>query len=150
GLRALADRHDLLLLFDEIQTGMGRTGTLFAYEQSGAVPDVMALAKALGGGLPIGALCATERVAAAFTPGAHGTTFGGHPLARPPAAPAPPCGGTPRACPAAIAAVRTVADPDLLAHVARMASRLREGLDGLARRHRPVDQGRGVGRMLGT
>jgi acetylornithine/succinyldiaminopimelate/putrescine aminotransferase len=81
GLRALADRRNLLLILDEIQTGMGRTGTLFAYEQADAVPDVMALAKALGGGVPIGALCTTERVAAAFTPGSHGTTFGGNPLA---------------------------------------------------------------------
>jgi acetylornithine/N-succinyldiaminopimelate aminotransferase len=133
GLRALADRRDLLLLFDEIQTGMGRTGTLFAYEQSGAVPDVMALAKALGGGIPIAALCATERVAAAFTPGAHGTTFGGNPLA----------------CAAAIAALRTIADPDLLAHVATVGNRLREGLERLASRHRHVEQVRGTGLMLG-
>jgi acetylornithine/N-succinyldiaminopimelate aminotransferase len=133
GLRALADRRDLLLLFDEIQTGMGRTGTLFAYEQSGAVPDVMALAKALGGGIPIGALCATERVAAAFTPGAHGTTFGGNPLV----------------CAAAIAALRTIAGPHLLAHVASVGGRLREGLERLARRHRGVEQVRGTGLMLG-
>ena len=133
GLRALADRRDLLLLFDEIQTGMGRTGTLFAYEQSGAVPDVMALAKALGGGIPIAALCATERVAAAFTPGAHGTTFGGNPLA----------------CAAAIAALRTIADPHLLAHVATVGNRLRAGLERLASRHRHVEQVRGTGLMLG-
>ncbi len=133
GLRALADRHDLLLLFDEIQTGMGRTGTLFAYEQADAVPDVMALAKALGGGIPIGALCATARVASAFAPGAHGTTFGGNPLA----------------CAAASAALRTIADPDLLAHVARVAGRLREGLERLAQRHGQVVQVRGMGLMLG-
>jgi acetylornithine/N-succinyldiaminopimelate aminotransferase len=133
GLRDLADRRDLLLLFDEIQTGMGRTGTLFAYEQAGAVPDVMALAKALGGGVPIGALCATERVASAFTPGAHGTTFGGNPLA----------------CAAAVAALRTIADPELLAHARQMGDRLRAGLDGLARRHRHVASVRGMGLMLG-
>jgi len=133
GLRDLADRHDLLLLFDEIQTGMGRTGTLFAYEQAGAVPDVMALAKALGGGVPIGALCATERVASAFTPGAHGTTFGGNPLA----------------CAAAVAALRTIAAPDLLAHSRQMGERLHAGLDELARRHRHVVSVRGMGLMLG-
>jgi acetylornithine/N-succinyldiaminopimelate aminotransferase len=133
GLRALADRRDLLLIFDEIQTGMGRTGTLFAYEQSGAVPDVMAIAKALGGGVPIGALCASERVAAVFTPGAHGTTFGGNPLA----------------CAAAIAALRTIAAPTFLAHVTSVGSRLREGLERLATRHRQISQVRGVGLMLG-
>ena len=113
GLRALADRRDLLLIFDEIQTGMGRTGTLFAYEQAGVAPDVMTLAKALGGGVPIGALCTTERVAAAFTPGSHGTTFGGNPLA----------------CAAAVAALRTIAEPDLLAHVRTVGRRLRDGLE---------------------
>ncbi len=81
GLRALCDQHDLLLIFDEIQTGMGRTGTLFAYEQLGVVPDIMTLAKALGNGLPIGAMVTTKEIAAAFTPGSHGSTFGGNPLA---------------------------------------------------------------------
>ncbi len=132
-LRALADRHELLLVFDEIQTGIGRTGTLFAYEQACAVPDVMTLAKALGGGVPIGALCATERVAAAFTPGAHGTTFGGNPLT----------------CAAAVAALRTIAEPAFLDHVVAMGRRLRAGLDGLAVRHRRVRAVRGLGLMLG-
>jgi acetylornithine/N-succinyldiaminopimelate aminotransferase len=134
GLRALADRRNLLLILDEIQTGMGRTGTLFAYQQADAVPDVMALAKALGGGVPIGALCTTERVAAAFTPGSHGTTFGGNPLA----------------CAAAVAALRTIAEPDLLAHVHTVGRRLRDGLDRIARRHRRVRNVRGAGLMLGA
>jgi acetylornithine aminotransferase len=133
GLRALADRHDLLLICDEIQTGIGRTGTLFAYEQACALPDVMTLAKALGGGVPIGALCATERVAAAFTPGAHGTTFGGNPLT----------------CAAAVAALRTIAEPAFLEHVTAMGRRLRAGLDELAGRHRRVETVRGLGLMLG-
>ena len=133
GLRALADRRDLLLIFDEIQTGMGRTGTVFAYEQADAVPDVMALAKALGGGVPIGALCTTDRVAAAFTPGAHGSTFGGNPLA----------------CAAAVAALRTIVAPDFLAHVVTAGSRLRDGLERLAARHRSVHEVRGLGLMLG-
>jgi acetylornithine/N-succinyldiaminopimelate aminotransferase len=81
GLRAAADEFGLLLVFDEVQTGMGRTGSLFAYENAGVTPDVMALAKGLGGGFPIGACLATERAAAAMTPGSHGSTFGGNPLA---------------------------------------------------------------------
>ncbi|HKA31348.1 MAG TPA: aspartate aminotransferase family protein [Candidatus Binatia bacterium] len=133
GLRALADRRNLLLILDEIQTGMGRTGTLFAYEQADAVPDLMALAKALGGGVPIGALCTSARVAEAFTPGAHGTTFGGNPLA----------------CAAAVAALGTIAEPDFLAHVVTMGRRLRDGLEQLARRHPRVRAVRGAGLMLG-
>jgi acetylornithine/succinyldiaminopimelate/putrescine aminotransferase len=133
GLRALADRRNLLLILDEIQTGMGRTGTLFAYEQADAVPDVMALAKALGGGVPIGALCTTDRVAAAFSLGSHGTTFGGNPLA----------------CAAAVAALGTIAAPDFLAHVVAMGRRLRDGLEQLVGRHRRVQTVRGLGLIQG-
>ena len=81
GLRAMADEFGLLLVFDEVQTGMGRTGKMFAYEWSGVAPDVMALAKGLGGGFPVGACLATERAAQFMTPGTHGSTFGGNPLA---------------------------------------------------------------------
>lgn len=81
GLRAMADEFGLLLIFDEVQTGMGRTGKLFAYEWSGVTPDIMALAKGLGGGFPVGACLATERAAQYMTPGSHGSTFGGNPLA---------------------------------------------------------------------
>jgi predicted acetylornithine/succinylornithine family transaminase len=80
-VRQLADQRGLLLMLDEVQCGLGRTGRLFAHEHSDVVPDVMTLAKALGGGLPIGAMCTTERVAAAFSPGTHGSTFGGNPVA---------------------------------------------------------------------
>lgn len=80
-VRALCDEKGILLIFDEIQTGIGRTGKLFCYENYGVTPDIFTLAKALGGGVPIGAVCATDEVAAAFTPGDHGTTFGGNPLA---------------------------------------------------------------------
>jgi len=79
-LKALCERYDLLLIFDEVQVGMGRTGTLFAHEQEGVTPDIMTLAKALGNGLPIGAMLATNQVAQAFVPGTHATTFGGTPL----------------------------------------------------------------------
>jgi acetylornithine/N-succinyldiaminopimelate aminotransferase len=80
-LRELCDQHGLLLVFDEVQTGMGRTGELFAYQRTGATPDVMALAKALGGGFPVGACLATAEAAKGMTTGTHGSTFGGNPLA---------------------------------------------------------------------
>jgi acetylornithine/N-succinyldiaminopimelate aminotransferase len=80
-LRALADRHDLLLMLDEVQSGIGRTGKLFAYQWSSIEPDIMAIAKGIGGGFPLGACLATEKAAAGMTPGVHGTTFGGNPLA---------------------------------------------------------------------
>ena len=81
GIRALCDKHGILLIFDEIQTGMGRTGTLFAYEQLGVTPDIMSMAKALGNGMPIGAMVTTNDIAAAFVPGTHASTFGGNPVA---------------------------------------------------------------------
>lgn len=81
GIRALCDKHGLLLIFDEIQTGLGRTGTLFAYEQLGVTPDILTMAKALGNGLPIGAMMTRADIAASFTPGTHASTFGGNPVA---------------------------------------------------------------------
>ena len=80
-LRQLCDEHGLLLIFDEVQTGIGRTGELFAYQRSGVTPDIMALAKALGGGFPLGACLATAEAAKGMTAGTHGSTFGGNPLA---------------------------------------------------------------------
>jgi acetylornithine/N-succinyldiaminopimelate aminotransferase len=80
-LRELCDQHDLMLVFDEVQTGMGRTGDLFAYQRTGVVPDIMPLAKALGGGFPVGACLATRQAAKGMTAGTHGSTFGGNPLA---------------------------------------------------------------------
>ena len=80
-LRDLCDRHDLLLIFDEVQTGMGRTGSLFAYQQLGVVPDIMTVAKALGNGLPIGAMLTSGNLASALVPGTHASTFGGNPVA---------------------------------------------------------------------
>jgi acetylornithine/N-succinyldiaminopimelate aminotransferase len=113
--RAACDRTGAALVFDEIQTGMGRTGTLWAYEQTGVVPDALTSAKALGGGLPIGALVTGERLADVFAPGDHGSTFAGGPLV----------------AAAANAAFDVLSDPALLASVRELGERLREGLRAL-------------------
>jgi acetylornithine/N-succinyldiaminopimelate aminotransferase len=113
--RAACDRVGAALVFDEIQTGMGRTGTLWAYEQTGVVPDALTTAKALGGGLPIGALITGERLADVFQPGDHGSTFAGGPLV----------------ASAAHAAFDVLSDPALLASVRELGERLREGLAAL-------------------
>jgi acetylornithine/N-succinyldiaminopimelate aminotransferase len=133
GLRELADRRNLLLLLDEIQCGLGRTGRLFAHEHAGITPDVMTLAKALGGGLPIGATCATARVARALSPGTHGSTFGGNPVA----------------CAAAVAAVKALAEPALLANVRAVGDHFRARLEALAPKS-GIRQVRGMGLMLGA
>jgi len=113
--RAACDRVGAALVFDEIQTGMGRTGTLWAYEQTGVVPDALTSAKALGGGLPIGALVTGERLANVFAPGDHGSTFAGGPLV----------------ASAALAAFDVLEDPALLASVRELGERLRAGLAAL-------------------
>jgi len=113
--RAACDRVGAALVFDEIQTGMGRTGTLWAYEQTGVVPDALTTAKALGGGLPIGALVTGERLADVFAPGDHGSTFAGGPLVSA----------------AAHAAFDVLEDPALLASVRELGERLRAGLAAL-------------------
>jgi acetylornithine/N-succinyldiaminopimelate aminotransferase len=109
--RALADRHGALLVFDEVQTGVGRTGTFFAWEQLGVKPDAVTLAKGLANGLPIGALLVSDDAPAAFEPGDHASTFGGNPVA----------------CAAACAVVDTI-DEELLAHVGEVSQVLRDGL----------------------
>ncbi len=134
GLRRLCDERGLLLILDEIQTGLGRTGRLFAHEAAGIVPDIMTLAKALGGGLPIGAMLTSARVAEALSPGAHGTTFGGNPVA----------------CAAAIAATTALARPELLEHVQAMGAHLRAGLEALGRRRGRIQAVRGAGLLLGA
>jgi len=133
-LRALCDREGLLLIFDEVQTGVGRTGKLFAYELSGVLPDIMAVAKGIGGGFPLGAFLATREAAKGMTVGTHGTTFGGNPLAT------------------AIgnAVLDVVLEPGFLDHVAAMGLRLKQGLAALADRHgRVVAEVRGEGLMQG-
>ncbi|BAE49616.1 aspartate aminotransferase family protein [Paramagnetospirillum magneticum] len=134
GLRALADQFGLLLLMDEVQTGIGRTGKLFAHEWSGIAPDVMGLAKGLGGGFPVGAVLATEKAASCMTPGTHGCTFGGNPLAMA----------------VAEAVLDEVMAPGFLERVQAVAALLRGRLDDLARRYPgAIAQVRGQGLMLG-
>jgi len=132
GVRYLCGERGLLLVLDEIQTGIGRTGKLFAYEHFGIEPDVMTLAKALGGGVPIGAVLAKARVADAFGPGDHGSTFGGNPLA----------------CAAALAVLTTVSRDGLVAHAAKVGNYLADQLQGLARKHAVITGVRGMGLML--
>jgi acetylornithine/N-succinyldiaminopimelate aminotransferase len=134
GLRKLADDNDLMLVFDEIQCGMGRTGKLFAHEWSGITPDIMALAKALGGGFPIGACLATKEAAAGMTAGTHGSTFGGNPLA----------------CAVGNAVLDVMLEPGFMDHVQKMSNLLRQGLAMIAERHAAVIEDiRGEGLMLG-
>jgi len=133
-LRALCDRHDLLLIFDEIQTGMGRTGTLFAYEQCGITPDIMTLAKGLGGGVPIGAMLAAKPAAAAFDSGSHGSTFGGNALT----------------CAAGLAVMETLESEGVLANCLAMGERLRAGLQQLAATHPIIEAVRGRGLLVGA
>jgi len=132
-VRDLCAKKDVLLIFDEIQTGMGRTGTLFAYEQLGVQPDIMTLAKGLGGGVPIGACLATDSVAQAFTPGSHASTFGGNPLA----------------CAAGLAVCRALLEGQVLDHARRMGEYLAKGLSACKERHRVVREVRGLGLLQG-
>ncbi|MBK9078478.1 MAG: aspartate aminotransferase family protein [Hyphomicrobium sp.] len=112
GLRELCDKHGLLLVFDEVQTGVGRTGKLFAHEWAGITPDVMAIAKGLGGGFPVGAVLATAEAAKGMTPGTHGSTFGGNPLAMS----------------VAREVIAIVSEPEFLDAVQARALRLKQGL----------------------
>lgn len=133
-IRALCDRHGLLLVLDEVQTGVGRTGHLFAYEASGVAPDILASAKGLGGGFPVAACLATEAAASGMTPGTHGSTFGGNPLAM------------------AVAAevLDIMLEPGFLEQVRARGARLRLGLDALVRSFPALfEEARGEGLLLG-
>ncbi|MBR0697244.1 aspartate aminotransferase family protein [Bradyrhizobium lablabi] len=134
-LRQLCDEHGLLLAFDEVQTGMGRTGDLFAYKRLGVTPDVMSLAKALGGGFPIGAVLATADAAAGMAPGSHGSTFGGNPLA--------------------VAAANAVLDvmlkPGFFEHVQKMSLLLKQKLASVVDRYPSLlSEVRGEGLLIGV
>ena len=134
GLRALCDKHGLVLIFDEIQTGVGRTGRLFAYEHAGIHPDIMSIAKGIGGGFPMGACLATADVAKGLTAGTHGTTFGGNPLAMA----------------VGNATLDVILAPGFLERVARLGLDMRQRLAELKDRHDAViEEVRGEGLMIG-
>ena len=133
-LRALCDETGVLLILDEIQCGMGRTGRLFHHEWAGIAPDIMTVAKGIGGGFPLGACLATEKAAQGMVLGTHGSTYGGNPLA----------------CAVGCAVLDIVAEPAFLDQVSRIGGRLRQGLEGLVAAHPDVFEGvRGEGLMLG-
>jgi acetylornithine/N-succinyldiaminopimelate aminotransferase len=134
GLRDLCDETGTLLVFDEVQCGMGRTGRLFAHEWAGVSPDIMMVAKGIGGGFPLGAVLATERAALGMTAGSHGSTYGGNPLG----------------CAVGAKVTEIVSDPAFLAEVARKGALMRQGLESLVARHPQVFEAvRGEGLMLG-
>jgi acetylornithine/N-succinyldiaminopimelate aminotransferase len=133
GLRELCDRRGLLLIFDEVQTGMGRTGKLFGYEHFGVTPDIMTLAKALGGGLPLGAMLAREDVAKSFKPGSHASTFGGNPVA----------------CNAGLAVMNTLLQGGVLKNCVKMSKLFVNGFERLRARASCVRGIRGKGLLLG-
>ncbi|MBD0864521.1 MAG: aspartate aminotransferase family protein [Rhodobacteraceae bacterium] len=134
GLRDLCDKHGILLILDEVQCGIGRTGKLFAHEWAGIEPDIMMVAKGIGGGFPLGAVLATEQAASGMTAGTHGSTYGGNPLG----------------CAVGATVMDIVADPDFLAKVNRKAGLLRQKLEELSTAHPGVFESvRGVGLMLG-
>lgn len=134
GLRKLCDDNGLLLILDEVQCGVGRTGTLFAYEQYGVTPDIMAVAKGIGAGFPLGACLATEDAAKGMVAGTHGSTYGGNPLAM-------AVGST---------VWGIISEPEFLAHVRGMGDRLRAALEQLIPNHDDLfDSVRGMGLMLG-
>ena len=132
-VRRICDKHDLILIFDEVQVGMGRTGKMFAYEHFDIAPDIMTLAKALAGGAPIGTMLATDRYAAAFVPGTHGSTFGGNPLV----------------CAAAIATVRTILEDGILNRCEELGEYLEGELESLQHKYPFVKEVRGIGLMIG-
>ena len=133
-VRELCDRHELLLILDEVQTGAGRTGTLFAYQRFGIEPDIMTLAKGLGSGLPIGAMLAREPVASSFGPGTHGSTFGGNALC----------------CAGANAVLDALLDDGVIDNCEAQGAYLRDRLEDLRERHPRIIEVRGLGLLVGA
>jgi acetylornithine/N-succinyldiaminopimelate aminotransferase len=132
-IRELCDAHGALAIWDEVQCGMGRTGKWFAHQHSGIEPDIMTMAKSLGGGVAIGAIMAKEEVAASLVPGTHASTFGGNPLA----------------CAAAVATIEAIDEEHLLANAEKMGQYTRGKLEALKTRHHCIEKIRGVGLMIG-
>lgn len=133
-LRSLCHDRGALLIFDEVQCGMGRTGKLFAYEHYEVEPDIMTLAKALGGGVPIGAMVANNEAAKSFSPGTHAATFGGNPLC----------------CAAGVAVMKTLLSPGFLENVSSRADYFTKRLEKLKEKHPAVREVRGLGLMVGV
>lgn len=134
GIRALCDEHDMMMICDEVQCGMGRTGKMFAYEHYGIMPDIVTMAKGIGNGVPVGAFATTERIAKAMLPGDHGTTFGGNPLA-------------------ATAVSKTLSifkEKKITEHVEEMGRYLKERLQELAETKDIVKECRGIGLIQGV
>lgn len=134
GLRALCTQEDVCLIFDEVQCGMGRIGTLFAYEHYGVTPDLICLAKGLGAGFPVGALMGMKKFTMHITPGSHGSTYGGNPLA----------------CAVVTTVVKELIKPGFLENVDEVGAVLKEGLDEIARETNMISNVRGLGMMIGA
>lgn len=133
-IRELCDKNGAMMILDEVQTGVGRTGKWFAYQHSGVEPDIMTMAKALGGGVAIGAMMATAEVAGALVPGKHASTFGGNALA----------------CAAGIAVIEAIEEGELLDNAGKMGQYAKDKLEGLKQKHSVIDHVRGVGLMIGV
>ena len=134
GVRALCDQHDALLVFDEVQSGMGRTGELFAYMGLGVTPDILTSAKSLGGGFPIGAMLTTSKVAESLGFGTHGSTYGGNPLA----------------CAVALEVIKIINDPKLLNNVSKKHDRFRKHLEAINSKYGIFTEVRGKGLLMGA
>ncbi|MBN1548105.1 MAG: acetylornithine transaminase [Syntrophaceae bacterium] len=134
GVRRVCDKYHLMMILDEVQVGMGRTGKLFAYEHAGIEPDIMTLAKALGNGFPVGAMLATDRVASAFSPGNHASTFGGNPLAMA----------------AGKAAFEVLTKEGVIAHGAEVGQYMKARLEELKNHHSCIKEVRGRGLIIGV
>lgn len=134
GLRALCDKHDALLIFDEVQSGVGRTGALYAYQKYGVTPDVLTTAKALGGGFPIGAMLTTDECAKSLGIGTHGSTYGGNPLA----------------CSVSLAVIETLTAPGVMDDVDAKGQRIRDGLAKINERFNLFKDVRGMGLLIGA
>lgn len=132
-VRALCDEKNILMILDEVQVGMGRTGKLFAHEHENIIPDIVTLAKALGSGFPVGALLATDRIAAAFVPGSHASTFGGNPLAMS----------------AVRATLRVLLQGGFMNHVTQLGLYMKQRLEELRQNHQCIKEVRGCGLILG-
>jgi acetylornithine/N-succinyldiaminopimelate aminotransferase len=133
GVRELCDEHNALLIFDEVQSGMGRTGKLFEYMNVGVTPDILTSAKSLGGGFPVGAMLTTDKVSASLKPGTHGSTYGGNPLA----------------CAIAESVFDVVNNPEILDGVCRKEALFREKLEAINSKYNIFAEIRGKGMLLG-